>query len=91
MTTPKPTGDALKACPFCGGQAEYANNPMQGLLCVSCGSKAYWTKWQARTPPPVSLDEVAETVSKLLADDPVCYGRVSTGTVRAIANLLTRQ
>ena len=62
MTTPDPTGDALKACPFCGGRAEYANNPFEGrntmALCVSCGAEAYYRKWQSRTSPTVSLDEV---------------------------------
>jgi len=79
ITTPDPTGDALKACPICGGENLYIsrddeyNDVTYEVGCRDCqvsisrDLRDHATRvWNTRTPPPVSLDEVADTLQTII-------------------------
>jgi hypothetical protein len=66
MTTPDPTGDALKAgdriLMLLGGYRDYmGDEAVEAFQCLADELNA------ARTPPTVSLDEVAEVLTECIA------------------------
>lgn len=57
----------LKACPFCGGEAERKNEdrPHGGMVnCKRCGAEAFGPKWNSRSYQ-LTPEEVWEIICKM--------------------------
>lgn len=58
----------LKKCPFCGGEATWANDDKNWIQCLYCGVETSWfgdeqdaiEVWNARKP----IDEIVEKLEK---------------------------